>query len=867
MKHSAILGLALSLAATAPAALQEEVHPSLRRIEPGVAPEADHPVDLRISLDGATALLLHRTTGNLSFYDMLERRVAGVLEVGDRPREIELTPDGRLALIVNEGSQSLSVISLSDRELLGEVALGSEPVVVRSSPDSRTAWVSDFTDQTVSRVDLKGLAVTATSPAPVTHFVSYGTMGGTYRTFSGFEVTPDGTALLWPSFDAGRLEVRDGATLQVEHSIVAAKPRSVRPSSEPGQATLVYGNGNNHRVGTLDWIAGALLSSKKLPQADISDGRYHAVTPAGTAVLDVNNRPARVSLTMGNFAQTTERANALALTADGRWLVAAEDQIRIYEPETLELVAALPAGSPNEQAALLALSPLGDEGVAIVRFGIESLVHFTIAGAGSEVLAQVSTGPNTEGDGSLALVLSADGRTAWAGNVLSDNISEIDLVAGETRRHFDVDVEQEMLVPGRMHLLAEDAHLLLQGSMPEGHFFRILDLETGAFGEDFVFGHGDPGLLVFTPDRSRALVPLPEFQAWQSHDDIAVADFDGGSFEVVDRIAVGTIDFGDPRPAVSPDGTAGLLARHTSRSVQVLDVVRGAMAGEFSVPGAPRAVALQPGGSQGAVGHTHGVTFLLVDSFDSRVVSTQFVGDVTGLVYDAAGERLYASVQGPRGGVVVLDAATREVLQQVELQDSLARVELNADENALFALEAGSPQQAVFWFTLLDGLVVDTNRTLVGGRIQAWSASAQRDRMVVSIPEHDRVEALYRPYVQEYGRATGSSDALVLRAEGKPAPGGTVQLTLEGAPPDTAGRLIAGFEAAELDLGDAATLLVAPPLRTLIEFETDSEGHFSVPLTVPSGASWNGVTVYVQAGVVPPEGLALSPGLELGIWE
>lgn len=867
MKHSAILGLGLSLAATAPAALQEEVHPSLRRIEPGVAPEADHPVDLRISLDGATALLLHRTTGNLSFYDMLERRVAGVLEVGDRPREIELTPDGRLALIVNEGSRSLSVISLSDRELLGEVALGSEPVVVRSSPDSRTAWVSDFTDQTVSRVDLKGLAVTATSPAPVTHFVSYGTMGGTYRTFSGFEVTPDGTALLWPSFDAGRLEVRDGATLQVEHSIVAAKPRSVRPSSEPGQATLVYGNGNNHRVGTLDWIAGALLSSKKLPQADISDGRYHAVTPAGTAVLDVNNRPARLSLTMGNFAQTNERANALALTADGRWLVAAEDQIRIYEPETLELVAALPAGSPNEHVALLALSPLGDEGVAIVRFGVEELVHFTVAGAASEVLEHVSTGPNTEGDGPGGLVLSADGSTAWVANMLSDNISEIDLAHGEARRHIDVDDAELLLFPGRMYLLDEETKLLLIGATSLAHFFRIIDLESGLALTDVDFGLGNPTGASFTPDQSRALVALPKYDPWAPSDDIAVVDFDGAQPVLVDRISVGTIDIYDALPAVSTDGTAGLVTRQASRTAQVLDLERGVRAGELSVPGVPRAVALQPGGSQGAVGHTHGVTFLFVDSFDSRVVSTQFVGDVTGLVYDSAGERLYASVQGPRGGLVVLDAATREVLQQVELQDSLARVELNADENALFALEAGSPQQAVFWFTLVDGLVVDTNRTLVGGRIQAWSASAQRDRMVVTVPEHDRVEAFYRPYVQEYGRATGSSDALVLRAEGKPAPGGTVQLTLEGAPPETAGRLIAGFEAAELDLGEAATLLVAPPVRTLMEFKTDSEGHFSVPLTVPSGASWNGVTVYVQAGVVPPEGLALSPGLELGIWE
>jgi len=89
--------------------------------------------------------------------DLLGNRVINRLQLngGDRPVELAVTPDGDTLLVVNEGSDSVSFIDPDSLIETGRVSVGNGPRSILIGRAGNRAWVFNGLENTISVVDLR----------------------------------------------------------------------------------------------------------------------------------------------------------------------------------------------------------------------------------------------------------------------------------------------------------------------------------------------------------------------------------------------------------------------------------------------------------------------------------------------------------------------------------------------------------------------------------------------------------------------------------------------------------------------------------------------------------------------------------------
>lgn len=126
------------------------------------------PVQVAVSPDGAVGWVTLAGTGEVARVDLVGGRVTHRAKVPSAPAQLFLTSTGAL-LVANQGTddQPGSTLSVLDAATLRESALvqvGSQPHGVVAHPGGRYAWVTNMGDGTVSTVDLSSATEVAVTP-------------------------------------------------------------------------------------------------------------------------------------------------------------------------------------------------------------------------------------------------------------------------------------------------------------------------------------------------------------------------------------------------------------------------------------------------------------------------------------------------------------------------------------------------------------------------------------------------------------------------------------------------------------------------------------------------------------------------------
>lgn len=211
----------------------------------------------------------------------------------------------------------------------------------------------------------------------------------------------------------------------------------------------------------------------------------------------------------------------------------------------------------------------------------DSLVAVTVEASRAVLLVHVARGEvvravPTGQAGSHMVAVTADGTTAWTGDIGSNTVTELDLVAGRALRHVDVPAQPEAIN------VTPDGSEVWVGSNGTGRV-SVLDSYTGAVtaaAEGFTW----PYRIWFTPDAETVLLP----------------DYTGDAVRFVARRSrreLGRLSFPQEGPqgiVVSPDGRTAFVSLSREARVAVIDIATRTVVGQVPAGQTPDGVVFTP---------------------------------------------------------------------------------------------------------------------------------------------------------------------------------------------------------------------------------------------------------------------------------
>ncbi|MCU0617708.1 MAG: hypothetical protein MUD17_11595 [Gemmatimonadaceae bacterium] len=201
----------------------------------------------------------------------------------------------------------------------------------------------------------------------------------------------------------------------------------------------------------------------------------------------------------------------------------------------------------------------------------DSLVAVTVEASRAVLLVHVA-----RQNGSHMVAVTADGQTAWTGDIGSNTVTELDLLTGQSVRHVEVPVQPEAIN------VAPDGSEVWVGSNGTGRV-SVLDTYTGAVATA-AEGFRWPYRIWFTPDAETVLLP----------------DYTGDAVRFVARRSrreLGRLTFPQEGPqgiVVSPDGRTAFVSLSREARVVVIDVPSRTVLGHVAAGQTPDGVVFVP---------------------------------------------------------------------------------------------------------------------------------------------------------------------------------------------------------------------------------------------------------------------------------
>ncbi|HWB13119.1 MAG TPA: cytochrome c peroxidase [Pirellulales bacterium] len=121
------------------------------------------PVDLVLSPDEASLIVVNQSSDTVSLVDVAKNQVTAELACGHHPSAIAISADGRRVAVTATYSGTIDLFDLNEGRLTaaGSIAVGFHPVGVAIAPDNRTAYVGLEAAAAVAIVDLEEKSVVA----------------------------------------------------------------------------------------------------------------------------------------------------------------------------------------------------------------------------------------------------------------------------------------------------------------------------------------------------------------------------------------------------------------------------------------------------------------------------------------------------------------------------------------------------------------------------------------------------------------------------------------------------------------------------------------------------------------------------------
>ncbi|MBN2466340.1 T9SS type A sorting domain-containing protein [candidate division WOR-3 bacterium] len=626
-------------------------------VDPGIPAEGDYLDRPVFTRDGSKVIVSNRMTGNITVFDWATMAAETTVDVGSYPAGMAVTDS--LLVICRPFADSVSIVRLSDWAVVARLPSGVQPWVVHSSPDQQKAYVGCDISNTLEVYDLATLEHTATfSDFPfylVT--VSWNSENGRfYGQFSDFEVTPDGSHIIAPDTAPQLLWVNAATGVKDDTLAGIGKCWFVRYSGD--NTKLITANYDNPcKVWQIDVATHAVTDSVVITGYTLSTVDAAVNMDGSKAYLGTsNNTSTLVKFETGDFVTFSQTYTAF-------WLGVSPDHSKAiggqYRFSVVDFASEQLLGQHQGNAQYFgAVSPVGSRVASFDPQRHEGVYFYDYTNSAPTYRGTTISGEAPEGDAPHRVKLSPDGSTAISTNVLSDNLSIIDVPSAL--------VETILPLGDRPQDIAftSDSRWAVVCGM-NGNDVGIVDLNGNSITEVPV--GTAPATVVITPNDSFAYVGNI------SSNTISVVQLDGASSQVIATIPCGEIgivwgSYGIwSGLGMSPSGRYCLVAVSFEDLVRVIDVATNQVVAELPTGDFPLCIAFDSTGDFATVTNYQAGTYTVmhVAGDSSSVVGTFSSGQYPmRIAYDPANDRMGIGNYGAKT-LTLADPRTGALIQNI----------------------------------------------------------------------------------------------------------------------------------------------------------------------------------------------------------
>jgi YVTN family beta-propeller protein len=578
---------------------------SVSFVEAGQLPEGDMPRSLAFTPDGTTVLVVNRDTDNVVFFDVVTRIATHVVDVGDFPVDVAVTPDGQSAVVPNVFDNTVSIIDIPTHSVAHTVAItGDQPFRVRITNDGNYAVVGVVTDGATSRFSVIDLA--ATVPTEILSFPSlpqgaYGVFwtpetGSFGNFFSDFKLTPEGDRIILPEY-SGQVAVYsrvDGSVLA--NLPVVANARGV-DINEAGTLAIIGHSGNPGAITKIDLTS--LTVANTFSVTESVDGAIIRFTPDSTHAMGaISNNVIFVNLTTGVTTATlyTGVVGDIEISYDGQYAFVSNYNASIIDIASQSIVKQITYAACADAAT----SPTAYRAVALNNRFRENVHFYNINGLSGGFEGYALSGPIPEGDATYAVDITPDGSVAVAGNLVSENVSIIDLNTDTVRAWVDVGdrVKEVRITP--------DGNYAVVCAM-DANYVQIIDLATDTVVSS-LYVYRRPGRVRISPDSQYAYVLNVA-----GTDQITFIHLDGAASSIMAQVPCGQTGVANgplytetSGIELSPDGSLLAVCDSFNDQLRLFDTATFAQVAAAPVGDFPLRCAFSPDGNTVYVNNAFG---------------------------------------------------------------------------------------------------------------------------------------------------------------------------------------------------------------------------------------------------------------------
>jgi len=594
-------------------------------IDPGSPAEGDFMGGVTFTNDGNQVLLTNRMTDNITVFDWATMNMITNIDVGDYPARIAVTDI--YAIVSCVFSDEVYVINLSDYSIAKIFSLpaGQQPWVIRISSDGNTAYVSCDISNTCEVFDLTTLTHTMTINDFPVFLYSYSWISESGRnkaTFSNFEVTPDGNYLIVGNWADSVFFFNTSTGLATDTIAGIPSCHSVALSGD-GAYAVAASFTNPAVLHQIDIATKTVTATVSITGHSISMAHDVGVNGDGSKVyIGISgNESAIARFPTSDFVtfSSTYTAFWVGTSPDHSLAISAQYRFSIVDFAT-ESVLGQSIGHSQYAGAV---SPVGSRAVGFDWGRHEGIYFFDYSIPTSPTYrGTTNSGEEPEGDGSRRVAITPDGTKAVVANVLSANISIIDLNT----------LSVDAIIPNcgdRVQNVAvtSDSKWALACGM-NSNSLKIIDLTTNTIAAD-VYTGSRPGVVSIGPGDTLAYVGNI------SSNTVSVVRLAGASSYKITDISCGVIGvvwacYGVCSDVeISPDGAYCLVAASFDDQVRVIDANTNTVVATLTVGDFPLQIAFNSTGDHAIVTNYFSDNFSVinVNGASSSVIGTYGYGD------------------------------------------------------------------------------------------------------------------------------------------------------------------------------------------------------------------------------------------------
>lgn len=644
-------------------------------VNPGIPAEGDYLDRPVFTRNGSKVIVSNRMTGNITVFDWATMTAETTIDVGSYPAGMAVTDS--LLVICRPFADSVSIVRLSDWAVVARLPSGEQPWVVHVGPDQNKAYVGCDISNTLEVYDLATLQHTATfSDFPfylVT--VSWNSENGRfYGQFSEFEVTPDGSHIVAPD-TAPQLFWVNTATGAKDDTLAGI-----------GDCWFVRYSGDSTKLITANYDNPCKVWQIDLATHEVTDSVVITGYTLSTVDAAVNMDGSKVYLGTSNNTSTLVKFETgdfvtFSQTYTAFWLGVSPDHSKAiggqYRFSVVDFASEQLLGQHQGNAQYFgAVSPVGSRVASFDPQRHEGVYFYDYTNPTPTYRGTTISGEAPEGDAPHRVKLSPDGLTAIATNVLSDNLSIIDVVSAT--------VETILPLGDRPQDIAftSDSHWAVVCGM-NGNNVGIVDLSDNSISEVAV--GTAPATVIITPNDSFACIGNI------SSNTVSVIQLDGSSSQVIATVPCGEIgivwgSYGVwSGLSMSPNGRYCLVAVSFEDLVRVIDVAAKEVVAELPTGDFPLCVAFDSTGDYATVTNYQAGTYTVmhIAGDSSSVIGTFSSGQYPmRLAYDRVNDRMGIGNYGAKT-LTLADPRTGDLLQSISYAayGPLADVAFDSDGN------------------------------------------------------------------------------------------------------------------------------------------------------------------------------------------